>query len=175
MTRIRYLQVGWVMLLAVLLLGLVVTPAGARSKAMQHIAQLVDNTTSVNATIYITKGTLEPIFQSRIEQQVPVAVNGAISSIVSKLPQRDQGWARQMASTLIQPSASLTSLTTEQGGLATSLHVTLYPGDPQPIDANILVKHPSERPQTPTPMLSFLPRRWPPWVIVLALYRWVIV
>ena len=139
MKRIRYLQAGWVMLLAVLLLGLVVTPAGARSKAMQHIAQLVDNTTSVNATIYITKGTLEPIFQSRIEQQVPVAVNGAISSIVSKLPQRDQGWATQMASTLIQPSASLTSLTTEQGGLATSLHVTLYPGDPQPINANILV------------------------------------
>jgi len=139
MKRIRYLQVGWVMLLAVLLLGLVVTPAGARSKAMQHTAQLVDNTTSVNATIYITTGTLEPIFQSRIEQQVPVAVNGAISSIVSKLPQRDQGWATQMASTLIQPSASLTSLTTEQGGLATSLHVTLYPGDPQPINANILV------------------------------------
>ncbi len=139
MKRIRYLQVGWVMLLAVLLLGLVVTPAGARSKAIQHTAQLMDNTTSVNATIYITTGTLEPIFQSRIEQQVPVAVNGAISNIVSKLPQRDQGWATQMASTLIQPSASLNSLTTEQGGLATSLHVTLYPGDPQPIDANILV------------------------------------
>src|SRR3989440_2578303 len=139
MKRIRYLQAGWVMLLAVLLLGLVVTPAGATSKTMQHTSQLVDNTTSVNATIYITKGTLEPIFQSRIEQQVPVAVNGAISNIVSKLPQRDQGWATQMASTLIQPSASLTSLTTEQGGLATSLRVTLYPGDPQPIDANILV------------------------------------
>ena len=139
MKRIRYLQAGWGMLLAVLLLGLVVTPAGARSSTAQHSARRMNNTTSVNATIYITTGTLEPIFQSRIEQQVPVAVNGAISNIVSQLPQRDQGWATQMASTLIQPSASLTGLSTEQGGLATSLHVTLYPGDPQPIDASILV------------------------------------
>src|SRR5437764_7130904 len=133
MKRIRYLQAGWVMLLAVLLLGLVVTPAGATSKTMQHTSQLVDNTTSVNATMYITTGTLEPIFQSRIEQQVPVAVNGAISNVVSTLPQQDHAWATQMANTLIQPSASLTGLTTVQGGLATSLHVTLYPGDPQPI------------------------------------------
>src|ERR1051326_994267 len=138
MTRIRYMQLGWVMLLAVLLLGLVVTPASARSKAMQGTAQS-NSTTAVNATIYVTTGTLEPIFQSRIQQQVPVAVNGAISNIVSQLPQRDQGWATQMATTLIQPSATLTSLTTQQGGLAATLHMTLYPGDPQPINASMLV------------------------------------
>ena len=139
MKRIRYMQAGWVMLLAVLLLGLVVTPAGARSSTMRHTAQPLNNTTSVNATIYITTGTLEPIFQSRIQQQVPVAVNGAISNIVSKLPQQDHAWATQMANTLIQPSATLTGLTTEQGGLATSLQVTLYPGDPQPINASMLI------------------------------------
>src|SRR5438105_2666855 len=139
MKRIRYMQAGWVMLLAVLLLGLVVTPAGARSSTMRHTAQPLNNTTSVNATIYITTGTLEPIFQSRIQQQVPVAVNGAISSIVSKLPQQDHAWAAQMANTLIQPSAALTGLTTVQGGLVTSLQVTLYPGDPQPINASMLI------------------------------------
>jgi hypothetical protein len=138
MTRIRYMQLGWMMLLAVLLLGLVVTPASARSKVMQGTAQS-NTTTAVNATIYVTTGTLEPIFQSRIQQQVPVAVNGAISNIVSQLPQRDQGWATQMATTLIQPSATLTSLTTQQGGLAATLHMTLYPGDPQPINASMLV------------------------------------
>jgi hypothetical protein len=139
MKRIRYMQAGWVMLLAVLLLGLVVTPAGARSSTMRHTAQPLNNTTSVNATIYITTGTLEPIFQSRIQQQVPVAVNGAISNIVGKLPQQDHAWAAQMANTLIQPSATLTGLTTEQGGLVTSLQVTLYPGDPQPINASMLI------------------------------------
>src|SRR5436853_7120684 len=139
MKHIGYKQAAWVMLLAVLLLGLLVTPAGASSSTKQRPAQRLDNTTSVNATIYITTGTLEPIFQSRIQHQVPVAVNGAISNIVSKLPQQDHAWATQMANTLIQPSATLTGLTTEQGGLATSLQVTLYPGDPQPINATMLI------------------------------------
>ncbi len=52
---------------------------------------------------------------------------------------QDRGWATQMATTLLQPSAALTSLTTQSNGLATSLRLSLYPGDPQPTNASMLV------------------------------------
>lgn len=135
----RFIQAGWVMLLATLLLGLAVTPAGAASSTTRQGTQRSGDATSVGATIYLTRGTLAPLFQSRIEQQVPVAVSSAINNIVSGLPSQDQGWALQMANTLIQPSATLTSLTTQPGGLVTSLQVSLYPGDPQPINISMLV------------------------------------
>ena len=135
----RFIQAGWVMLLATLLLGLVVTPAGAASSTARQVTQGSGNATSVGATIYLTRGTLAPLFQSRIEQQVPGAVSSAINDIVSGLPRQDQGWALQMANTLIQPSATLTGLTTQPGGLVTSLQVSLYPGDPQPINVSMLV------------------------------------
>src|SRR5205807_10091011 len=130
----RFIQAGWVMLLATLLLGLVVTPAGAASSTTRQVTQWSGNATSVGATIYLTRRTLAPLFQSGIEQQVPGAVSSAINTIVSGLPRQDQGWALQMANTLIQPSATLTGLTTQPGGLVTSLQVSLYPGDPQPIN-----------------------------------------
>ncbi len=136
---IRIIQAGWVLLLTSLLLGLVVMPAGADSNSVRYRAQQQNSTTAVNATIYITNGTLAPIFQSKLDAAVPGAVNSAISSIVAKLPKQDQGWAAQMANALLQPSASLTSLTTQTGGLATSIRMSLYPGDPQPITANMLV------------------------------------
>ncbi|TMD77439.1 MAG: hypothetical protein E6I97_09045, partial [Chloroflexi bacterium] len=102
----RFIQAGWVMLLATLLLGLVVTPAGAASSTARQVRQRSGDATSVGATIYLTRGTLAPLFQSRIEQQVPGAVSSAINDIVSGLPRQDQGWALQMANTLIQPSAT---------------------------------------------------------------------
>ena len=139
MKHLRYIQAGWIFLLVGLLIGLVVTPAGATSYTMQQRTQRQVNATSVNATIYITNGTLAPIFQGRIDAQVPGAVNSAISSIVGQLPPQDRGWAAQMANTLLQPSASLTSLTTQANGLATSLSLSLYPSDPQPTNASILV------------------------------------
>ncbi len=139
MHYMRSIQAGWIMLLAVLLLGLAATPAGAASSTSRQATRRLDNATSVGATIYITTGSLVPLFQSRIDQQVPVAVSGAINNVVNGLPRQDQGWALQMANTLIQPSATLTSLTTQQNGLATSLRVSLYPGDPQPINASMLV------------------------------------
>src|SRR5947209_2679086 len=135
----RYIQAGWVMLLATLLLGLVVTPAGAASSTARQVTQGSGNATSVGATIYLTRRTLAPLFQSGIEQQVPGAVSSAINNIVSGLPRQDQGWALQMANTLIQPSATLTSLSTQPGGFVTSLQVSLYPGDPRPINLSMLV------------------------------------
>ena len=135
----RYVQAGWVTLLSALMLSLVVTPVSATSSRAVHAAQRLDNATSVGASIYITTGTLVPLFQNRIDQHVPGAFNNAINNLVSTLPRQDQGWARQMATTLIQPSATLTGLTTQPGGLVTSLRISLYPGDPQPINSSMLV------------------------------------
>jgi hypothetical protein len=45
-----------------------------------------------------------------------------------------------MATTLIQPSATLISLTPQQNGLASALSLSLYPGDPQAITARMLVQ-----------------------------------
>ena len=135
----RYVQAGWVTLLSALMLSLVVTPVSATSSRAVHAAQRLDNATSVGASIYITTGTLVPLFQNRIDQHVPGAFNNAINNLVSTLSRQDQGWARQMAATLIQPSATLTGLTTQPGGLVTSLRISLYPGDPQPINSSMLV------------------------------------
>src|SRR5205085_7200319 len=86
-----------------------------------------------------TTGSLASTFQIRIDQQVPNAVNAAISNTVSTLPAKDQGWATEMATTLIQPSAALVSLYPQQGGLAMRLRLSLYPGDPQAITSSMLI------------------------------------
>lgn len=145
MKRIRYVQVGGVLLLvlATLLVGLAVRPARATNaspREVDHATQQLAATTAVNAEVYITLGTLQLIFANRISQQIPVAFSSAISTMMSKLPKQDQGWAQQMAVTLIQPSASLTGLSTQANGIAASLRVTLYPGDPQPINSTLLVR-----------------------------------
>ncbi len=59
---------------------------------------------------------------------------------MSSLPAKDQGWATEMATTLIQPSAALVSLYPQQGGLAMRLRLSLYPGDPQAITSSLLIK-----------------------------------
>jgi hypothetical protein len=45
-----------------------------------------------------------------------------------------------MATTLIQPSAALISLYPQQGGLVMRLRLSLYPGDPQAITSNSLIR-----------------------------------
>ena len=139
--RTRYIQLGWVCTLILIVGCLTVTPAHAQNSVARQ-AQYGRNTagtTPINAKIYLATGTLAPIFQSTINQQVPGAVTSAINAIVSKLPSADQGWASTMATTLMQPSATLTSLVPQQGGLAASLRLSLYPGDPQPINARMLI------------------------------------
>ncbi len=136
MKRRIYLHVGWVFLLTLLVSALVVTPANAATRHMRSH----QDTTPLGATIYLTNGTLTPIFQSRVNQQVPSVVSAAIASIISKLPIIDQGWASTMATTVIQPSVALTSLVPAQNGLVASVRISLYTGDPQPINARLLIK-----------------------------------
>lgn len=132
----KHRWIALALVLPVIVLTLMVTPVRAMgAQAIQKQA-----TTPINATIYLTRATLQPIFQAHINQQVPGAVNNAINTIVGNMPAADRTWAGQMATTLIQPSATLSSLTPQQDGLATSLRINLYPGDPQPINATLLVK-----------------------------------
>jgi len=128
----------WTVLLTTLLLGLAVTPAAAAGKTTQHTLQRRD-TTTLNATFYLSTPTLRSLFQSTLDQQIPRAVNSAIAGIVGKMPPQDQAWVSQMANTLIQPSATLVSLYPQRGGLATTIRMSLYPGDPKPITASLLV------------------------------------
>lgn len=142
MKYIRFMRVGWIPVLAVLVLGAsFVRPALASNDTARHTTQTAHQAagSSINATIYLTTGTLAPMFQSRIDQQVPSAVNSAIANMVSRLPSQDRGWASEMATTLIQPSATLLSLAPQQKGLAATLRLSLYPGDPKAITAAILV------------------------------------
>ncbi len=137
------LRVGWIPALAVFIVGVTfMTPALAANHAMQHTTQTPGqaNSTSLNAIVYLTTGSLASTFQSRINQQIPGAVNAAISNAVSALPTQDQGWAMEMATTLIQPSAALESLYPQQGGLAMRLRLSLYSGDPQAITSSMLIK-----------------------------------
>ena len=148
MKYIRFIRGAWVLVLAALVLGIsVISPALAAGNIAQHslhsslaaAKKLAAASTSISATIYVTTATIEPKFQARIDQDVPQSFNNAINALVSKLPPRDQGWALEMATTLIQPSGTVLSLVTQQNGLAMTIQIALYPGDPRPITATMLV------------------------------------
>ncbi len=138
MKKRRLLQVGGGILLTTLLFCLTVAPVRSARTSTLRIRQR-QATTSINATFYLQSGSLQPIFQSNIDNDVPGAVHNAITSIVGQLPAVDQGWGMQMANALIQPSATLTALTPQQGGMATTIKLNLYPGDPQPTNAQMLI------------------------------------
>src|SRR5260370_9991438 len=105
----RFIKASWVLLLTILLVGLMVTPVSAASTAPRRPAHHQD-TASLGATIYLSTSTLRSLFQSKLNQAAPSAINAAISGMVSKLPPQDQGSAYATATTLIQPTASFLSL-----------------------------------------------------------------
>ena len=135
----RYIKLGWVLILLLLLVGIFATP-GPSANASKLTVQNKRDTVGLNAKVYLTQSTLKPLFQDRINQQVPGAVDAAINGIVNKLPGANQAWAGQMARTLLQPSANLTQLTPQQDGLNATVHFSLYPNDPKPMDMHMLVK-----------------------------------
>lgn len=136
MNKRRFMRGGWGLLLMLLLSALIVTPASAASMHVHKVTR--QNASEVNATVYLTGATLQPMFQSNIDNSIPGAVNTAIAGVVNQLPTEDQGWAAQMATALLQPSATLTSFTPQQKGIGIGLKVSLYAGDPQPIGAQML-------------------------------------
>ncbi|HZU65784.1 MAG TPA: hypothetical protein VFA09_00775 [Ktedonobacteraceae bacterium] len=142
MKRIYYFKFGWILLLAVLVLGVsIITPAAASNKVVKQTPLIAHQSaaTSINATFYLTTASLKSLFQSHMDSQVPTSVNSAITSMISTLPKQDQDWAYLMATTLIQPSATLVSLVPQKGGLAMTLKLSLYPGDPLPTTSSMLI------------------------------------
>ncbi len=141
MKKLRFIRAGWALLLAALVLGVsFLTPALASTHIARHSnAKAAATGTSVGATVYLTMSMLQPMFQSSLSQQVPSDLNTAINALVSKLPAQDQAWTREMAVTLIQPSATLQSLVTQPDGMAMRIRIALYPGDPAPIDVGLLI------------------------------------
>ncbi|HEV2583275.1 MAG TPA: hypothetical protein VGT44_20615 [Ktedonobacteraceae bacterium] len=144
MKELRFIRGAWALLLVALVLGVsVITPALASSNTQQHHAatqpRAIAGGTSIPATIYVTLSSIEPQFQARIDQDVPQSFSNAITTLIGKLPQQDQGWALQMATTLIQPSGSLQSLVTQQNGLAMTVQISLYSGDPKPTVSTMLI------------------------------------
>lgn len=141
MKKLRFIRASWALLLAALVLGVsFLTPALASTHIARHTnAKAVTAGTSVGATVYLTLSMLQPMFQNSLSQQVPSDLNTAIDALVSKLPAQDQAWTREMAVTLIQPSATLQNLVTQQNGMAMYIRIALYPGDPKPIDTGLLI------------------------------------
>jgi len=121
------------------LCALLSAPVQAAARASHINSHSTDATTSINANVYLTTQMMQPMFQNSISQQIPQIVGNAIASTVNQLPKQDQGWAAQMANALLQPSATLLSLTPEKGGLLATLKVSLYPGDPRPTTTGILI------------------------------------
>ena len=130
----RLLQASWLLIAVALFLGTLVAPAAIDNAHAQEQAS-----TPIQTTVYLPTNNLYPIFQSTIDQQVPTVVNGAVNNVVGSLPAKDHDWARLMAKTILQPSASLVSLTPQQAGIVANLRLTMYHGDPKPLNAQTLV------------------------------------
>src|SRR2546429_2507266 len=135
MKRIFSHQGTWIPLLLFALLFLIATPVSAANQARQQQAA----STNLNASVYLATDSLKSMFQDQINQQVTSLSNSMMNNMLGNLPAADQGWARSMAGALIQPSATLTQLTPQNNGLDTRLSLSLFPGDPKPINAGMLV------------------------------------
>ncbi|GCE05039.1 hypothetical protein KDAU_23680 [Dictyobacter aurantiacus] len=93
----------------------------------------------LDARVFLTGDVLRQRFQNTINQQVPHLSASTINGIVHSAPAGDQGWIGQIANALIQPAATLTDLTPQAGGFNTGIRLSLYPGDPKPINSHMLV------------------------------------
>jgi hypothetical protein len=122
----RLIQYSWIFVIVFLCVGLVAPVKAAPGQ--RRVARL-------DAKIYLTRDTLQQRFQASLAQQLPKLKQSAINGLTGSLP----GWAGQFANSLIDPSVSLTALTPQQGGLRADFTVSLYQGDPQPINLSMLV------------------------------------
>src|SRR5258708_23417492 len=126
MKNLRLMRVGWVLVLAFIVAGVsVITPVLASNNTTRHTSYTARQASgsSLNAIIYLTTGMLEPVFQNRIERQVPVDFNSALTTMMSNLPSHDPGWAYDIASTHIQPSRPPPYLPPQRARLANKIHV----------------------------------------------------
>jgi hypothetical protein len=111
MSRNLNLRKRWFNILLILLLALFIIFANISAQ----IPKPTPSTLTLHATIYLPTATLQPILQSKVDQQGPSGLLGS----------------------LIHPS--VTNLTPQSNGLAMTLSENLFPGGPPPLEATMLL------------------------------------
>ncbi|WP_126596127.1 hypothetical protein [Dictyobacter aurantiacus] len=130
----RAIQISWILLISLILIGMA-APVDASTRETQQTKEAG----MLDARVFLTGDVLRQRFQNTINQQVPHLSASTINGIVHSAPAGDQGWIGQIANALIQPAATLTDLTPQAGGFNTGIRLSLYPGDPKPINSHMLV------------------------------------
>jgi hypothetical protein len=126
----------WIAFTLLVLFGLVAEPVSAAHLTAQ---QRMATSTNLRVNVYLSTAALKPIFQQQIDQQVATLSNNMISDLLGGSSGADQDWMKGLAISLIQPAATLSQLTPQKDGLAASVSLSFYPGDPQPIKAAMFV------------------------------------
>src|SRR5258708_2233382 len=137
MRHLRLIQSTAALALALLLI--LAGANGARAAACAAAAHQGAQAPSVNANVYLTSQLLQPLFQSSINQAIPQMFSSALSGMVGQAPPEERAWMQEMASALLQPSATLVSLVPQSNGLMATLKIQLYSGDPKPTTSGVLV------------------------------------
>ncbi|GER88006.1 hypothetical protein KDW_21680 [Dictyobacter vulcani] len=130
----RAIQIGWVLLLALLVIGMAAPVNAAPTKDQQSLAGKM-----LDTKVYLTQDVLRQRFQESINQQVPKITADTVNTIVHNSPGGDQDWINKIANTLISPAVTLTDLKPQANGFNAGMTLTLYPGDPQPTTSHMLV------------------------------------
>jgi hypothetical protein len=127
MKRRRTIQLGCglcLLLLFFLLIAVGVTMLTAPQSLPNNRAQ----TTTLNATVYLTQDTLLQPLQAGIDQKLPQIASSEMGSLASIFG----------ITSASEPTAKVTSLTPQTNGLNANLSISLYPGA-SPINTSLLV------------------------------------
>ncbi|GCE26683.1 hypothetical protein KDA_21670 [Dictyobacter alpinus] len=130
----RAIQLCWVFLLALLLIGMAAPVNATPTEVRQPQAGGM-----LETKVYLTQDVLRQRFQDSINQQVPGITANTVNNILNGSPAGDQGWIKSIANTLISPTVTLTGLKAQSNGFDAGLTLSLYSGDPKPTTSHMLV------------------------------------
>lgn len=136
MSRTHLFRAGSALLIGLVLCMCLSGPSQVAASARSQTGSSPAPTFS--SDVYLASSFLLPNFQSTLDQQTPDLVNSVLNTLVNQMPTQDRGWAAQMAGALLQPQATITSLTPQQQGLQANLALSLYAGDPKPMSLSLL-------------------------------------
>ncbi|HEY7420148.1 MAG TPA: hypothetical protein VH593_33525 [Ktedonobacteraceae bacterium] len=133
----KILQLGITSLFTLLLLVTLTLPVHAASSKKAVIRYPKVDPNAIN--IYLTISGMQQQFQQSIQQQLPDQFNQSVMAQTKGLDPATQSLANQLIGEVFQPSANLTQLTPTQGGLVSSISVSLFPNDPNPLGFSMLL------------------------------------
>lgn len=133
----KIIQLGITSLFTLLLLVTLALPVHAASSKKAVIRYPKDDPNAVN--IYLPIPAMQQQFQQSIQQQLPDQFNQSIMDQTKSLDPGTRTLANQLIGEVFQPSATLTQLTPEQGGLVSTINIGLFPDDPNPLSFSMLL------------------------------------